>query len=86
MIYKKKSRVESPAFLHFSLVFSPGGLTAPDMPLLLVCVQHLPYLQIKLPVTLGQPLLYILMYRGFGNAEMPGGTADGGAGFNHVHS
>ena len=85
MIYKKKQG-ETPAFLCFALVFSPGGLTAPDMPLLFVGVQHLPYLQIKLAVALGQPLLQIFVDGGFGNAEMSGGTSDGGAGFYHVHS
>ena len=85
MIYKKKQG-ETPAFLCFALVFSPGGLTAPDMPLLFVCVQHLPHLQIKSAVALWQPLLQVFVDGGLGNAKMPGGTSDGGAGFDPVHS
>ena len=70
----------------FSLVFSPGGHAAPDMPLLFVDIQHLPHLPIKGAVVLGQPLGNVLMYRGFGNSEMLCGGTDCRAGFNHVHS
>lgn len=46
-----------PAFLHIPLVFSPGGLAAPDMPLLFIGVQHLPNLLVKTFIALGQALL-----------------------------
>ena len=67
-------------------VFSLGCHSAPDMPFLLVQVQNLPYLTVELCVVLLQPGGKVLMYRGFGNAEMPGRRADRGAGFDHVHS
>ena len=56
------------------------------MPLLLVDIQYLPYLQIEIAVTLRQPLLQIFMYSGLGYAEMSGGGSDCSAGFDHVHS
>ena len=52
MTYKKKQGTK-PCFLLISLVFSPGGLTAPDMPLLFVGVQYLPHLFVKSLVALG---------------------------------
>ena len=70
----------------FSLVFSPGGHAAPDVPLLLVDIQNLPDLKIQCIIVLLQPLGQVLMHRGFGDTEMPGGSPDGGTGFNHVHS
>ena len=56
------------------------------MPLLFVQIQNLPYLQIQGVVVLFQPVGKILMYRGFGDAEVLGGGSDGGAGFDYVHS
>ncbi len=70
----------------FLFVFSFCCQTAPDMPLLFVQIQYLTHLQIQSVVILLQPVGKILMYRGFGNAEMPGGCPDGGTGFDHVHS
>ena len=59
---------------------------APDVPLPLVFVQHLPGLGVQAGIALAQPLGQIFVHRGFGNAEMLGGGADRGAGFDHVHS
>ena len=56
------------------------------MPLLLVQVQHLPHLNIQRMVIVFQPGGKILMYRGFGNAEVVCGGTDGGTGFDHVNS
>lgn len=85
MTYKKAGLLAL-LLLSISLVFSPGGLAAPDMPLLLVGLQHLPHLGVKPFVALGQPLLQILVYCGFGNAEMLGRAPNGGAVFDYVHS
>jgi hypothetical protein len=54
--------------------------------LLLIYIQHLPYLLVKAEIILGQALLKILMYRGFGYAEVGCGGTDGGTGLDHVHS
>ena len=51
--------------LSFSLVFFAGGKTAPDMSLLFIDIQHLPYLFVEEAVILGQSLLQVFMYRGF---------------------
>lgn len=56
------------------------------MPLLLVLVQNFPYLQIKPVVILLQPLRKVLVYCGFGNSELLGGSPYSGSGFDHVHS
>ena len=56
------------------------------MPLLLVNIQYLPHLFIKPFVALGQPVLKILMYGGFRDAEMLGSRPDSGTCFDHVHS
>ena len=68
------------------LVFSLCCHSAPDMPLLLVQIKYLPDLKIQCAVILFQPLGQVLMYRGFGNAEVFCGSTDSSAGFNHVHS
>jgi threonine aldolase len=56
------------------------------MPLLLVDIQHLPYLRIQSLVALGQPLLKILMYGRFGYAKMLGSGPHCRTRFDHVHS
>jgi len=68
------------------LIFLSGGDAAPYMALGLVLVQDLADLGVQAFIALGQPLGQILMHGGFGNAEMPGGSPDGCAGFNDVHS
>ena len=52
-----------PGLLSFTLVFSPGRHTAPDMPFLLVFVKHMANLCIEQGVAAGQMGLQILMYR-----------------------
>ena len=73
-------------FLFALLVFPFGSHSAPDVAFLLVEIQYLPYLKVEDIVILLQPLGKILMYSGFGKAEMAGGAAYRGAGFDHVHS
>ena len=70
----------------FPGIFPLGGHAAPDVPLLLVPVQDRSGLGVELGVVLMQPTGDVLVYGGFGNAEMPGGGPDGGTGFNDVHS
>lgn len=53
------------ALFLFAFVLFSGGHAAPDMPLLFVLVQNHSDFFIKDPVILWQPLLKILMYRGF---------------------
>ena len=72
--------------LCFTSVLFPGGHAAPDVALLFIHIQHLPHLLIEAAVALGQALLKILMYRGFGYAKVCRCGADGCAGFDHVHS
>ena len=67
-------------------VFCFGGHAAPDMALLLVEIQDFSDPVIQDPVALFEPLRQILMYGGFGNAEMPWSGAVGGTGFDYVHS
>jgi hypothetical protein len=70
--------------LFLSPVFFPGGQTTAEVSLLFVDIQYQPYLVVQLGVDLGQPLLQILMYGGFGQPKMLGCAADGAAGFDHV--
>ena len=56
------------------------------MPLLLIYIQDLPHLLIEQMVILRQPLLQILVNRGFGDAKVLGGRPDRGPCFDHVHS
>ena len=56
------------------------------MPLLFIDVQHLPDLLVKPFVALGQSLLKILMYGGFGYTTMLGRRAHCRTRFDHVHS
>ena len=72
--------------LWAAFVFFPGGHTAANMPLLFIDIQHLPHLTVKQPVTLGQTLLEIFMYGGFGDTEVLCCGAYRSSGFNHVHS
>ena len=69
-----------------AFVFPLCRHSAPDVPLPLVFVQHLPGLGVQAGIALAQSLGQILVDSGFGNAEMLGGGADCGAGFDHVHS
>ena len=72
--------------LCFTSVLFPGGHAAPDVALLFIHIQHLSHLLIEAAIALGQALLKILMYRGFGYAEVGCGGTDGGTGLDHVHS
>ena len=50
------------AFLRFAFIFPSGGLTAPNMPLRLIDLQHVAHLSIQPRVHHLQPLGHILMY------------------------
>ena len=76
----------APGICSFSLVFSPGRHTAPDMAFLLVDFQDAPYLSVQRGIAFAQPLLQILVNGGFGDAKVACGGPDGGAGLDHVHS
>ena len=67
-------------------IFPLGGHAAADVAFFLILIQDLTGLGIERIVILLQPLSQILMYRGFGDTEVPGGGPDGGTGFNDVHS
>ena len=73
------------AFL-FALVLSPGGHAAADVPFLSVQVQNFPHLAIEQGIAVGQTLAQVLVYRGFGNAEMLRRGPHGGPGVDDVHS
>ena len=82
---KAPNRQRLGAILSAFVLFT-GSHTAADMPLLLIHIQYLPHLLIEHTVLLRQALLKILVYGGFGYAEMLGRRAHSGAGLNHVHS
>ena len=50
-------------------ILAAGGFPAPQVALLLVAVQHHPYLAVQRVIKKRQPLLDILMHRGFGDVE-----------------
>ena len=86
-IMKRKNPAEQTAGQCLeSFIFSLCCHSAPDMAFLFIDIQNLPHLQIQGVVVLLQPVGKILMYRGFGDAEVPGSRADSGTGFDHVHS
>ena len=70
----------------FALIFPTGGHAAPDVPLPAVQVQNGPDLPIEQGIAVGQTLAQVLVYRGFGNAEMLRRSPYGGPGVNDVHS
>ncbi len=65
------------AFLY-ALVLAAGGQAAPDVALGLVLVQDGLCLEVERAVAQRQTLRQVLVYRGFAQAEMLGGGADGG--------
>ena len=69
----------------FAFVFPAGGKAAPDMPLGFVYIQKLSYLPVQGRIQTRQAVRQILMYGGFGYAEMCGCGADGGFVLNDVH-
>jgi hypothetical protein len=73
-------------FMLFPFVFLPGGQATPDVTFPFILIQHLPDLAVQSRAAPGQAGLQILMYRGFGDSEVLRRRADGGSGFNHVHS
>lgn len=70
----------------YSFVFLPGGDATPDVAFLLVQVEDPADLLIQCFITLGEPLLQVLVDGGFGDMKVFGGGADGSAGLNDVHS
>ena len=70
----------------FSLIFPTGGHAAPDVPLPAVQVQNGPDLPVEQGIAVGQTLAQVLVYRGFGNAEMFRRGPNGGPGVDDVHS
>ena len=67
-----------------TLVLLPRGQSAPDMALGLVFLQHRLYLRVERAVVQRQALGQVLMYRGFADAELFRGGADGGPVFYEV--
>ena len=67
-------------------ILFPGGHPAADVALLLVFIQHGSGRPIQCGVQPPEPKGNVLVYGGFGDAEMPRGGADGGTRFNDVHS
>lgn len=62
----------------FALVFAPCGKAAANMPLGLVQVQKGAYLPVQGGIYPRQTLGQVLMYGGFGDAELLCGGTDGG--------
>ena len=69
-----------------ALVFSAGGHAAADVPFLSVQVQNLADLPVEQGIAVGQTLAQVLVYRGFGNAEMLRRGPYGCPGVDDVHS
>ena len=65
-------------------IFAAGGFPAPQVALLLIAVQHHPYLPVQRVIKQRQPLLDILMHRGFGDVELLCGLPHGGACFDDI--
>ena len=86
MIYNGNATEYSVASFLFSFILPSGSQAAADMAFLFIHIQNFPDLQIQGVIVLFQPLGNILMYRGFGNAEVLGGRPDRGTGFDYVHS
>ena len=68
----------------FIFVFSPGGQAAPDVSFGFVLLQQLPHLGEEGGGGPGEYLGEVLVDRGFGEAEVLSGGADGAAGVDHV--
>jgi hypothetical protein len=56
-----------------------GGLTAPQMPLFLILLQHLRNLLAEGAVDMAESFGHVLMYGAFADPKAGGGPADGGA-------
>ena len=61
-----------------ALVLFPRGQSAANVALRLVFLQHRLHLRVERAVIQRQTLRQVLVYRGFAQAEMLGGGADGG--------